>query len=455
MQKKVWIGLLVLALLVSLAWGYNENREASKLSLVAENQNRRSLQNLSGHLKKLETVMAKEAVANTNNQKILYLSQVWSQSEDAVRDLAQLPTEQAGLNYLGQFLTQTADYAQVLAQRLASGGVIDPTEEKQFNDIHERLLPVNNNVQLLLQRVDNEGLAWTGKAKGFWERFNFGRLQLAEAAAEGQEGPPGSVGGGLEQLNASLQKLPPFSYTGEFSTREVPEPLGLPQGEINREQALSIAKDFLSKVGFPNIVPELASETSGPLGGYLWKSGNVLLEVSRRGGVVSSYRDQRTPESRLLSIDNAKEKAMTTLKALGWQLTLTSTEDFGSYLQLEAISEKNGVRYYPDKVRFMVAMDNGELIGLDASAYYAFHHERSLPKEILPLKQVATKLRQDFKIVESRQAVISKVGNQEVLCYEFRGRCQGEDYLIYLNSTNGAEEKILRVIQTPRGEYIE
>ncbi|HWQ72166.1 MAG TPA: PepSY1/2 domain-containing protein [Desulfitobacteriaceae bacterium] len=453
MQKKVWIGLLVLGLLVSLFWGYNKNREASELSLVTENQNRRSLQNLSGHLKKLETVMAKEAVVSTNSQKILYLSQVWSQSEDAVRDLAQLPAEQFGLNYLGQFLTQTADYAQVLAQRLASGGVIDPAEQKQFNDIHERLLPVSNNVQQLLQRVDNEGLAWTEKSNG--KKVQAGGLQLAEAAAEGQEGPPGSVGKGLEQLNASLQKLPPFSYTGEFSTREVPEPLGLPQGEISREQALANAKDFLSKVGFPNAVPELASETSGPMGGYLWKSDNVFLEVCRRGGVVISYRDQRTPESRLLNIDNVKEKAMAALKNLGWQLTLTSTEDFGSYLQMEAVSEKAGIRYYPDKVRFTVAMDNGQLTGFDSSAYYAFHHERTLPQKILTMKQAAAKLRPDFEIIDSRQAVISKVGNQEVLCYEFRGRSQGEDYLVYINCQSGLEENVLRIIQTPRGEYIE
>ncbi|MHB8126317.1 MAG: PepSY1/2 domain-containing protein [Desulfitobacteriaceae bacterium] len=455
MHKKIWIGVLGLALLVSLAWGYNQNRQASNLSLVTEAQNRRSLQNLSAHLNKLETVMAKGRVANTPKQKILYLSQVWSQSENAVRDLAQLPAEQVGLNYVGQFLTQTADFAQVLAQRVASGGAIDPTEEKTFNDIHERLLPVNNNVQQLLLRVDTEGLGWTGPAPGIKERLSFGRPQLAEASAEGQEGPPSSVRGGLEQLDASLQKLPPFSYTGEFSTRNVPEPLGLPQGEVSREQALAVAKDFLTKVGFPNVVPEFTSETQGPMGGYVWKSNNVLLEVSRRGGIVSSYRDQRTPQSRLLSIDNAKEKAMTTLKALGWQLSLTSTEDFGPYLQLEAISEKDGIRYYPDKVRFTVAMDNGQLIGFDATPYYAYHHDRSLPKQILPIKQVMNKLRPDFKIVESRQAVISQTGNQEVLCYEFRGLYQGEDYLIYLNSTSGVEEKILRVIRTPRGEYLE
>lgn len=455
MHKKVWTGILGIALLVSLAWGYNQNRQVSDLSLVKENQNRRTLQNLSGDLTKLETMMAKGGVANTPNQKILYLSQVWSQSENAARDLAQLPAEQVGLNYVGQFLTQTADFAQVLTQRVASGGIINPIEEKMFSDMHERLLPVNNNVQQLLLKVDTEGLGWTGATSTFKERLSFGRPQIAEASAEGQEGPPTSVSGGLVQLDASLQKLPPFSYTGEFSTREVLEPLGLPKGEVSREQALSVAKDFLSKVGIVNTIPEFASETQGPMGGYLWKSGNVLLEVSRQGGVVSSYRDQRSPESRILSIDAAKGKAMATLKALGWQLSLTSTEDFGPYLQLEAISEKDGIRYYPDKVRLIVAMDNGQLIGLDATSYYAYHHERSFPEQILQIKQVMSKLRPGFKIVESRQAVISKVGNQEVLCYEFRGRYQGEDYLIYLNSTSGDEEKILRVIRTPRGEYLQ
>jgi len=68
-----------------------------------------------------------------------------------------------------------------------------------------------------------------------------------------QDVQPSSVRAGLDQLNASLQKLPPFSYTGEFATRSVAEPLGLPKQDVNKDQALEAAKDFLVKVGSPGV----------------------------------------------------------------------------------------------------------------------------------------------------------------------------------------------------------
>ena len=73
----------------------------------------------------------------------------------------------------------------------------------------------------------------------------------------------------------------------------------------------------------------------------------------------------------------------------------------------------------------------------------------------LTLDQALRKLRPDFQVLESRLAVITKSGNQEVYCYEFRGRYQGEEYLLYLNASTGAEEKIQRIIKTPRGEFLQ
>jgi len=101
----------------------------------------------------------------------------------------------------------------------------------------------------------------------------------------------------------------------------------------------------------------------------------------------------------------------------------------------------------------MIALDNGQLVGFDAVPYYAFHHSRAFPVEIT-MAQAVRKLRPNFQVLESRLAVIAKSGNQEVYSYEFRGRYQGEEYLIYLNATTGAEEKIQRIIKTPRGEFL-
>lgn len=452
MRRKFWIGALAAALLISLGWGWNEYRMAGKYRLVAENNNRRALNDFASHLDQLETDMAKGSVAGNPAQKILYLSQVSSKSDAALKDFAQIPAQQTGLSYVGQFLTQSGDFARTLAQRIAGGGTISAEEEKTLTEMHERLTPVNQQVQDLIVRIDTERLVWTDPDPTLRQRLGLG-TQVAEAAADGSEAPSKSVRSGLDQLDASLQKLPPFSYSGEYSTRVVEKPLGLPTGDVTQEQSLEKARDFLNKIGSSNATPEFAGESQGALGGYIWKYNDAHLEVSRQGGVITLYRDQREIEPRTLSLEEATKKAKEILQTLGWQLVITSSEDFGSYVQFDAVVENDGIRIYPDKVRLMVALDNGKLTGLDAAPYYTFHQTRNFPAK-LTQDQAVRKLRSNFQVLESRLAVIVKSGNQEVYCYEFRGRYQGEEYLVYLNAATGAEEKIQRIIKTPRGEFL-
>ncbi|WP_407306185.1 PepSY1/2 domain-containing protein [Desulfosporosinus sp. SB140] len=454
MHRRFWVGTLAAALLISLGWGLNEYRLAGEYRLTAENNSHRALNDFASHLDQLETDMAKGNVANSPNQQVFYLSQISSKSDGALKDFAQIPAEQTGLSYIGQFLTQSGDFARTLAQKVASGGTISEEDKKNLQEIHDRLVPVNQKVQTIMTRMDTENLAWTDPAPSIRQRLGFGGPQIAEAAADGSEAASKSVRSGLDQLDASLQKLPPFSYTGEFSARVVQKPLGLPAGQVTRTQAQSVARSFLSKVGYVNVTPDFAGESKGDLGGYSWQYKDAYLEVSRQGGVVTLYQNQRSIDPRTLSLEDATRKAQVALQALGWKLVITSNEDFGSYVEFNAVAEQDGVRLYPDKVRLSIAMDNGQLVSLDSTPYYAFHHSRTFPAKIT-MEQAVRKLRPNFKVLESRLAVIAKTGNQEIYAYEFRGRYMDEEYLLYLNAQNGNEEKIQRIIKTPRGEYLQ
>jgi spore germination protein len=279
---------------------------------------------------------------------------------------------------------------------------------------------------------------------------------VALATAEGEEGAPLSVRSGLEQLDANLQKLPPFSYAGEYATHEVSEPLGLPKESINRDQAAAKAREFLQKNGYTMLNPQYIGESQGTMPCYLFGQQDVYLEITKQGGQVRLFKDRRQLGLRLLTAADAKARALNALSAFGWSnMAITSVIDNGSSIQIEAVSEINGIRYYPDKVIVNVAMDNGQINGIDATPYWAYHHSRALPQSKLTLDEARKKLRRDFLSGENRMALIPKEGNQEVLCYEFRGRYKGEEYIIYLNVATGAEEQIKRVIKTPRGEYMQ
>jgi len=454
MHRKLWIGAFTAALLISLGWGFNEYRLAGDYRLVAENNNQRALNDFSSHLDQLETDMAKGNVASNPTQKILYLSEISSKSDAALKDFAQIPAEQAGLSYIGQFLVQAGDFSRTLTQRIAGGGQISAEEDKTLNAWHEQLMPINQKVQDLIVRMNTENLVWTDPAPTLRQRLGFGGTKIAEAAADGSEVPAKSVRSGLDQLDASLQKLPPFTYTGEFATRVVSKPLGLPAGTINQDQAQVTAREFLGKVGYTNSIPVFSANSQGLLGGYTYNYKEAYIDVSQQGGVVTFYRNQRPIEPRKLTQEEASAKAKSVMISLGWQLVLTSSEDFGSYVQYDFVAEKEGVRIYPDKVRLMIALDNGQLVGFDAVPYYSFHQARNFPPKIT-LDQAVKKLRADFQVTEKRLAVIVKNGNQEVYCYEFRGKYQGEEYLLYLDAATGSEVKIQRILKTPRGEFIQ
>ncbi|MEL1133542.1 PepSY1/2 domain-containing protein [Desulfitobacterium sp. THU1] len=453
-MRNLWIGILGTAFVLSLAWGFTEYRQADQYEKVSVNQYQRSLRDLASNLDQLETDLAKGRVAATSSQKVLYLGQAGTISESAVKDLAQLPAEENGLSYISEFLNRTGDFTRSLAYQISVGHTPTAEEDKTLTDVHERLLTVNQNVQDLVQRVDTEGLAWVDNPS-IWTRVaGFWQTETAEAAAAAADGPASSVRSGLDQLNASLQKLPPFSYVGEYESRSVREPLALPKQEVDKDVALKAAKSFLSKMGYPTTELEFSGVSQGALGVYIFKQGNLFMTVSKRGGKVINYRDQREFSERTLSPDQAKEKVAQTLKALEWDLVLTSTEDYGGYLQLEYVQDENGVRYYPDKLRITVALDNGQIIGYDSTPYYAYHQKRNFTKK-LTLEQAKTKLRKGFQIKENRMAVIPVMGNREVMAYEFRGKYQDEEYLVYINAGSGIEERIQRIIKTPKGEYLQ
>jgi len=452
--KNFWLSALAVLLAFSLLWGFSENRDALALKTATENQNRRSLADFVSHLDGLETSVAKSRAAGTPLQQIFYLSQSWHQSETAVKDLSLLPAKEFGLDYLDQFLNQIGEFSRILTQQIAKGVSLDAGQEETLAAMHERLLEVNRKVQELSVNLQTEDIAWLDKDAPLWQS----QKTAVPAAAEGEEAAaaePSSIRSGLEQLDSSLQKLPPFSYSGQEDTHAVPKPLGLPQQTVNEDQAMAAALDFLRALGYPEPKLQLAGTSSGTFAGYVFTSEQISIDIAKQGGVVTLFRDERNLGLQQLSAEQAADKAMETLQALGWKsFVQTSVEDFGGYIQLDAVNTQQGVRIYPDKIRLAIGRDNGMIISYDATPYWLYHHERSLTPKIMP-DEAQSKLSKSLAVKETRLAVISQPGYTESFCYEFRAGKDKEDFLVYVNALNGIEEKIQRIVITPRGEFLQ
>jgi spore germination protein len=293
--------------------------------IETENQYKRALNDLVTTLNEVETSMSKVKVANSPAQKVLYLGETWKGSEDAVSKLSQLPADEVGISYVDTLVNQVGDFSKAMTKKVASVEDMNGKEQDIFNDMHERVIEVNRAVQQLSQQFYAENLAWVDKPPGLLQKMGIGKkLQTAaqgeesngdnqKAGKEATQETPTSVRGGLKQLDASLQKYPPFTYQGELDKHYVEKPLGLPPGEINESKAVSVAKDFLKKIGHDDATPQVTGLSQSPLGGFDLTYKDVYLEVSKKGGVVTFYRDQREINDRQFDVKKAIDKAYSTL----------------------------------------------------------------------------------------------------------------------------------------------
>ena len=60
-------------------------------------------------------------------------------------------------------------------------------------------------------------------------------------------------------------------------------------------------------------------------------------------------------------------------------------------------------------------------------------------------------LNKDLEISSEGLAIIPTEYNTEILCYEFKGKVDDREFLVYINAENGREEDILIITNTPNG----
>ena len=114
--------------------------------------------------------------------------------------------------------------------------------------------------------------------------------------------------------------------------------------------------------------------------------------------------------------------------------------------------EENDVIIYPDLIKVKVALDNGEILGIEMTGYLNNHEKRNIDKSNIISAEEAMKLsNENLKIKETRLAIIPTEFETEVFCWELKGTVENRDFLLYVNAKTGKVEDILVIIKTEGG----
>jgi spore germination protein len=174
--------------------------------------------------------------------------------------------------------------------------------------------------------------------------------------------------------------------------------------------------------------------------------------VSKKGGHVLSMLNTRSIDNTKMTKEKAvpiAKKFLADRRIMNMEATYVLEQQNTGVVIFEY--KQDSVLVYPDLMKVKVALDNGEITGFEGTGFVMNHMERKLPKPKINEEEAMAKVNPDLKIVSKRLALIPLETLQEVLAYEFKGQLKGDTFIVYINALTGAEERILRVIDTNGG----
>jgi len=441
----VVIGLLALAAVG--VWGYNQQLARRDLENYLGNKYRRAFFDMAGQVQNVEVLLSKSLVAADPRLESSLLNDIRMQANFAQSNLGQLPLNDALAGRTSKFLTQVGDYADSMVRQINQGQAIDGSNWDTLNSLYQQSTDLNRELQGMQYQVTQNNLY-------------FGEL-LSQVRNNLQKQPDNLAVTNFQAMDKQMQQYPTLIYDGPFSEHlEKTEPAALGgEGEVSAEEAKNRALAYIDKRAGVHYQATVTGDANGRIPAYRVEvnpgqdgGDTTQLDVSRIGGQVIWMLQGRKAGQPVVDIEQARRKALGFLKDRGFgEMRSTYHLLHGNFATFNCAALQDGVTIYPDLVKVTVALDNGEVTGLETSGYLMSHRKRDLPKPSISQEQARAAINPRFEVSGGKLALIPVGTKEEKLTYEFQGKLGQESYLIYVNALNGREENILKLIDTPGG----
>ena len=160
----------------------------------------------------------------------------------------------------------------------------------------------------------------------------------------------------------------------------------------------------------------------------------------------------REVSSEIVSNEEANKKGIEFLEQKGFKdMKETYFLKQEGEMTINYAYSQNGVIAYPDLIKVKVALDTGEILGIETTGYLNNHTQRDVRNIKISKEEAKKNLNKNLKIQSEGMAIIPTEWKTELLCYEFKGKVDDREFLVYINAENGREEDILIITNTPNG----
>lgn len=443
LNKKVLIAILVALVLMTAVTGYYAYKLREEFLNSNLNEYNEAFSNVVEYVNKIEKCLAKATISKSANYSAETLTKIWDNSNLAMAYLSRIPINDDGLSQTAKFLNQVSDYSYSLSRKNIYNESLTDEDLKNLKDLHSYSLELENTLNQLSEDINSGRIKW-------------GELSKKGANAFAQQVSTSSMDG-FNNMEENFHQYSGLIYDGAFSEHVTNgEKRGLTGDDIDEETAKQKAIEFIGKDNVKS-VENLGFSENATIPEYNFSiktnsEDSINISISKKGGHIVYMNSNRTVNTEIISQEEANAKGKEFLDSRG-----VSNMKATYYLKQDGIVTinyayvQNDVVVYSDLIKVKVALDNGEILGIETSGYLNNHTQRDISKIKISKKEAKKTLNKNLQISSEGLAIIPTEFKTEILCYEFKGNVDGKDFLVYINAENGREEDILIITNTPNG----
>ena len=430
---------IIIILSVIIYKKQTEYRQAS------ENQYNMAFYELVDYVQNVETYLAKSLISSSPEHGAETLTHVWREANLAQAYLSRLPIDSVELEKTAKFLNQVSDYSYSLSRKNIYNEELTEEDLKNLEDLHNYSVELRNTLDQLSADINDGRIKWGELTKK-------GEVAFAQEVSNISKNS-------FSNLEENFHEYSGLIYDGAFSEHMTSsQKKGLTGDNIDEEKAKQIATDFIGKDRVQEINLSGKSENTDIIT-YDFSvkvnnenEENMNISITEKGGHVLLMNYNRNVEAELISQEEADKIGKQFLEDRGLN---NMKETY--YLKQDGIVtinyayKQDEVTVYPDLIKLKIALDNGEVMGIETKGYLNSHEERKIPEVKITKEKAKESLNKNLEITSESLAIIPTEWQTEVLCWEFKGKVNDTDFLVYVNAETGKEEDILVITNTPNG----
>lgn len=445
LRDRHMLSIVVTLISVIIIMGLYIYKKQVEYRQASENGYNMAFYELVDYVQNVETYLAKSLISSTPEHGAETLTNVWKEANLAGVYLSRLPIESVELEKTSKFLNQVSDYSYSLSRKNINNENLSREDLDNLKQLHDYSVELEKTLNQLSADLNGGRIKWGELTKK-------GTVAFAQQVSNISKSS-------FDNMEENFHEYSGLIYDGAFSehmTSSIKK--GLTGENISEDEAKKKAKEFIGEEKIEEINLNGKSEnTDITTYDFIVKikgdnDNKAYISISEKGGHIVFMNYNRDINVESISQERANEIGKTFLNKKGFKnMKETYYLKESGIVTINYAYEQDGVTIYPDLIKLKIALDNGEIMGIETTGYLNSHEERNIANVKINKEEAKKNLNKELNILSQNLAIIPTKWKTEILCWEFKGKVNDTDFLVYINAETGKEEDILVIVNTPNG----